>query len=510
MTRTRQFALGVGSSWLATAVTVAYSLLSVPIALRYLSVEEFGLFVLLIQIAAYFTLVEIGMSAATARILVDHKDHRDGDAYGSVILTGLLVFAIQGFIIVVVGVLAAPWIIALVGVPSALVEVATLLLRWLAFTSAVTLAFRIYGSVLYANKRLDLVHAFTGVNMIFSLALLAAILASGAGLIGLRWLFLAQAAIGILLPFWACHKLELLPKMGHWGSPSTERFRELFGFGKDIFLVNVGNQVLEASQLIIVTRTMGLTAAASWSVSTKLFTLVHQLVTKIEGTAIVFFAEMMVRGEKDKLAARFRQIYQLTAAITVAALAIVVAINGPFISVWANPSLALALPLSGLFAVAVALNALTRCSGDLIIHTKKIGAFRYVYFAEAIVFVSLALSLSGNYGFYGIVGSSLLCVVLFRAAYTTWRMARYFSLPAITFWWTWLKRPILAGIILLPFVISSSWLINSVTNLWVQLFTALAWVGFPAAIVLLLVALPRDVRKEFAQRWPQFSLVAKY
>ena len=462
MTRLLQFTRGLSSSLVATLATVAYSLLSVPIALRYLSVEEFGLFVLLIQIAAYFTLIEIGMSAATARILVDHKDHRDGGAYGSVILTGLVVFAIQSSIILVVGILAAPWIISVVGVPSALVDIAVLLLRWLAFTSALTLAFRIYGCVLYANKRLDLIHGLMGANMVFGLALLAAILASGAGLVGLRWLFLAQAVIAILLPIWACHKLELLPKKGHWGGSSMRRFRELFGFGKDIFLVNVGNQVLEASQLIIVTRTMGLTAAAIWSVSTKLLMLVYQLVIKFEGTAIVFFAEMMVRGEKDNLAARFRQIYQLTAAIAVVSLATAVAINGPFVSVWANPSLAWSLPLSGWFAVAVALNALTRCSGDLIIHSKRIGAFRYVYFLEAVTFVLLSLWLSAHFGFYGILGASIACLVFIRATYTTWRMARYFSLPTMTFWWTWLKRPILAGIILLPFVISSPWLTNSV------------------------------------------------
>lgn len=510
MSRLHQFVRGLGSSWLATLATVLYSLLSVPIALRYLTTEEFGLFVLLIQIATYFTLIEIGMSAATARILVDHKDRRDGGTYGSIILTGLLVFAIQGFIILAVGILAAPWIISVVGVPSALAETATLLLQWLAFTSALTLAFRIYGSVLYANKRLDLIHAFTGANMIFGLALLVTILAAGAGLLGLRWLFLAQAAIAILLTIWACHKLELLPKKGHWGRPSTERFRELFGFGKDIFLVNVGNQVLEASQLIIVTRTMGLTAAAIWSVSTKLFVLIYQLINKIEGTAIVFFAEMMVRGEKSKLATRFRQIYQLTGALGVVLLGIVVAINGSFVSVWTNPSLAWSLPLSGLFAVVVALNALTRCSGDLIIHTKKIAAFRYVYFLEAVIFVLLSLWLSAHFGFYGILGASIVCLLAFRATYTTWRIVQYFQLSAMALWWIWLKRPILSGIILLPFVISSPWLASNVSNSWVQLLLSLAWVGLPAIITFFLVALPRDVRKEFVLRWPQFSLVAKY
>jgi len=502
VSRKRLFARGVSSSWLATGATVVYSLLSVPIALKYLSVDEFGLFVLLLQLAGYFTLIEMGISSAASRILVDYKDSPDNGEYGSLILTGFLVFAVQALVMLAIGIPLAPWIIAFVGVPTALVDVATFLLRWLVTASASVTAFRICNSVLYANKRLDLIHAFQGSNMLVSLVFLVSILSFGGGLSGLVVLFLAQTIVAIILPLVACYKLGLMPKRGCWGKPAVARFKELFRFGKDVFLINVGNQVLEASQLIIVTRTMGLTAAAVWSVSSKLLGLVYQLITKIEGTAVVFFAEMMVRGEKHRLATRFRQVYQLTAAVAVLALAIVVAINGPFVSVWANATLAWSLPLSALFAVSVALNALTRCSADLIIHTKNIAAFRYIYFLEAAMFVVLALLLSEKFGFYGIVGASLFCLLVFRATYTTWRLADYFQLPAITFWWTWLKRPILAAIILLPFVFSSSWLTSSILDSWGQLLGAAAWVGLPATVTLLFIALPRDVRKEFALRWP--------
>lgn len=496
MSRLRQFARGVGSSWLATFATVAYSLVSVPIALRYLSVEEFGLFVLVLQIASYFTLAEFGMSAATARFLVDYKDSPDDGNYGSVILTGSWVFVTQAFAVLAIGILAAPWIVQWVGVPYSLQAIAVFLLQCLAATSACAMAFRIFGAILYANKRLDLIHAFMGGNMLFGLVLLAAILSSGAGLTGLAWLFASQAFVAIILPFIACGKLGLLPSKGCWGRASLERFRELFGFGKDVFLVNVGNQVLEASQLIIVTRTMGLTSAAVWSVSTKLLLLVYQLITKIEGTAIVFFAEMMVRGETGKLATRFRQVYQLTAGLAVVALAGVVAVNRPFVSVWAEPSLAWSLPLSLMMAAYVFLNAVTRCSGDLIIHTKQIAAFRYVYLAEAAAFVALALWLSSKAGFYGLLGACLLCLVLFRGTYTTWRVARYFNQPAKMLFWTWLRGPLLAGLMLFPFVAISSEAASLATLAWHQLGVAFLVMTIPCALVLFKVALPRDVAEE--------------
>jgi O-antigen/teichoic acid export membrane protein len=507
--RLNQFSRGVSLSWLATLATVVYSLLSVPIALRYLTVEEFGLFVLLLQVAGYFTLVEIGMSAATARILVDYKDEPNNGQYGSVILTGFCVFATQALIVLAIGILVAPWVVLIIGVPVAFAEVATLLLRGLAITSAFTMAFRIFGSVLYANKRLDLIHAFIGGNIVWGLAVLTAILACGGGLAGLVWLFFAQAIVANFLPLFACHKLGLVPRNGCWGQPSLQKFRELFGFGKDVFLVNVGNQVLEASQLIIVTRTMGLSAAAIWSVSTKLFALVYQLITKIEGTAIVFFAEMMVRGEKEILAVRFRQIYQLTAGIAVVALAIAVAINEPFVSAWAEPSLAWSFYLSSLLAIFVFLNTLTRCSGDFIIHTKKIAAFRYVYFLEATAFIVIALWLSTRFGFYGVLGASLFCLILFRGSYTTWRIARYFAQPMIVFWWMWIRRPLLAGLLLIPFVATAKFVAGFGNGPWLQLAIASSWIGIPSLIAFFTFVLPRDVATEIAFRWRQTSLSGK-
>jgi O-antigen/teichoic acid export membrane protein len=500
---------GLGSSWLATFTAVIYSLLTVPIALRYLSADEFGLFVLLIQITGYFSLVELGMSAAAARILMDYKDTLADSHYGSVIITSFLVFTLQALVLLLIGLLAAPLIITVIGIPANLLEVATLLLQCLVVTSALTTALRVFSAVLFANKRLDVIHFISAANMFVGLALLTTILASGGGLKGLVWLFSTQASVAVLLPIFACHKLELLPRKGFWGRPSLQRFRELFIFAKDIFLVNIGNQVLEASQLMIITRTMGLTAAASWSVSTKLFALVYQLTNKIEGTAIVFFAEMMVRGEKNKLAERFRQIYQITAGIGVTALTVVASVNYIFVSLWAEAQLAWPLLLSVLTAVFIFLNTLTRCGANLIAHSKNIAALRYVYFMEAIAFVSLSLVLSFRFGFYGVLVASIVSLLLFRAPYITWRVAEYFDVPAIDFVWNWLRRPLLAAIILLPFVTTCSWLAGSASNLWAQLFIAATWVGFPAAITFMFIALPHDVRQEFAQRWPQLSLLTK-
>jgi O-antigen/teichoic acid export membrane protein len=503
MSRQKGFIAGLASSWASTLVTVAYSLVSVPLAIRYLSVEEFGLFMLLLQIAGYFTLIELGMAGATARILVDHKDKPESKAYGSVILTGTLVFAVQGMLILLIGLCGAPWIVAAVGVPGELQEVAIYLLRWLAICFAMATIFKMVNSILYANKRLDLLNLATGLSVFFGLIGMAVVLANGGGLKSLAGVFLLQTSLSIAIQSAASWRLRLWPKKDQWGMPSLARFKEMFLFAKDVFLVNLGNQILEASQLIIVTRTMGLTAAAMWSVGTKVFNLLYQFLTRIEGTAVVFFSEMMVRDEKDRLKTRFRQIYQISAGLAAIALCTAVTVNDPFVSLWAEPSLAWGMPLSAALAGVVFINVITRCNVDLILHTKSLLALRYTYFFEALAFVVLALLLAPVAGFYGVIGAAFVCVFSVRFLYTSWRVADYFQIPTWELCWVWLKTSLLASLALLPFVAISPLALEHVSSPILQLPAALLWIGLPAILLLVTIALPPDVQVEIRRFLPQ-------
>jgi O-antigen/teichoic acid export membrane protein len=499
--RTHSFARGLSASWLTALVTVIYGLVSVPLALHYLSVEEFGLLMLLLQIAGYFAFIEIGMGGATARLLIDHKDDPSTDSYGSLILTASLVFTVQAIIVLLVGLVGAPQIIMLLGIPQQLEGDATFLLRWLCASFAFATMFKIFGSVLYANKRLDLINIFTSASVLTGLALMVLVLATGGHLRGLFLVSVIQAFLTVTSQGLACWWLKLLPQPGRWGQPTMAHFRETFLYAKDVFLFNVSNQILEASQLIIVSRTMGLAAAAMWSVGTKVFGLLHQILTKIEGTAVVFFSEMMVRGEHALLKKRFQQIYEISAGTAVASLAIAVAVNKPFVTGWAEPSLAWPISLSALMAIAVFLNVVTRCHIDLILNTKKLLALRYIYLIEAAAFVATAFLLTPVFGLYGVLFAAIGCMIVVRSGYTSWRISAYFHVPMRLVYWDWLKRPILSSLGILPFVISSTWITSGFTSTLAQFAVAAIWVGIPALIVLSHIALHEETAMELRKQF---------
>ena len=103
-TRTRNFFRGLGAGYVAIAVNIAYTTASIPLALHYLGKEQFGLWALAQQIMGYLMLLDLGVSPAVSRFIANLKDDVNSGSYGSLLLAGAIVFAIQGLLIVISGV----------------------------------------------------------------------------------------------------------------------------------------------------------------------------------------------------------------------------------------------------------------------------------------------------------------------------------------------------------------------------------------------------------------------
>src|SRR5438045_1509867 len=117
MSRFRNAARSLTSGYAAMGANALYTLASVPLALHYLSKEEFGLWALVTQVGGYLLLIDFGISGASTRILIDHKDKKVEGGYGSVIKTGALVLLVQGACIALGGVLLGFFLPGILDVP---------------------------------------------------------------------------------------------------------------------------------------------------------------------------------------------------------------------------------------------------------------------------------------------------------------------------------------------------------------------------------------------------------
>jgi O-antigen/teichoic acid export membrane protein len=428
MSRLKRFAHSLLSGYIQLGVNVVFTLASVPLALHYLGKEEFGLWALITQIAGYIALMDFGLTAAASRILIDYKDHEKPGEYGGLILTGTLVGLSQAGLVFLVGTSLAFVLGPLLHIPAELERKFFWLMIGQCGITATMFATRIISHILTANQRFDVNNYSGAFALVANCGIMWWGFAHGLGVFSMLW---GQAAgvVSVLAINWiGCYKLDLFPRRGQWGRPTWEKFHELFCFGRDAFLVGLGTQIVNASQTVLLTRLIGLDAAAVWSVCTRAYLLLMQVIGRIFDFSSSALAEMMVRGEREQLLRRFREIAVLSVNLAVAAGALFAVGNGPFVKVWTAGRIQWP-PLNDLLlAIWLVVGITLKVHTGLVGQTKAFLFLRYLFFIEGFTFICLFVLLHRFGGITMMLTISILCSLCFTFRYGLWRTREYFHL----------------------------------------------------------------------------------
>jgi O-antigen/teichoic acid export membrane protein len=441
MSRLRKFAHSLASGYLLLGVNAAYTLASVPLALHYLSNEEFGLWALITQIASLkLMLVDFGMTASISRILIDHKDNPSSAHYGSVIQTGFWVLAVQGILIAIAGSGISFWLPDWMNLPGQFWHVFRWLLIGESLLLGATFSGRMFGFILSAHQRYDLPNYSAMGSFIVNLAVLWLGFKWHMGLYSLLLAYAVSLLFGIIFTGIAVRQLGLLPGKANRGRLNSTTFKELFFYGTDFFLLSIGNQLIFASQVPVITRVLGLEAAATWSIASKLFMLAQQVVFKIIYYASGAQAEMMVRDERERLKSRFRDLIILAGAASVVICLAVALCNESFLKIWTHGRIFWGFKNDLLFALMMIIYSNSYCFAGLIAMTKKIRAMKYIYFIEGVLFVLFSILLARSFGLAGVMVSAIVTDLLCGGFYSVRRVTDYFKISFREILLAWYKN----------------------------------------------------------------------
>lgn len=499
MSRFRYAARAVVSGYVMLAANLLYTMASVPLALHYLGRQEFGLWALITQIAGYLGLIDFGMTGAVARILADHKDERNDGSYGAILKTGTLVFTIQGLLIAILGT-ALSWILpAVMAIPANMRAIFTILMAGQCVLLGLVFCTKILGCALWCHQRSDITN--TSSAAVFGITFAALWLGFHFGL-GLYSMLLSSAVALVCnaLASWvASSRLRLYPDHGYWGTVSWKTFWEVYNYAKNLFLITIGTQLLTASQVIIVTRTLGLDAAAVWSVATKVFTLAQQIVSRICESSLPALVEMFVRYEISLVQKRFRHLILLSASLSIVIGATIAVSNGSFLAIWTRGRITWSPENDVLMAVLLVSYAVVWCHTALMSVTKELRVLKYVWLVEGICFVPAAVILSRRMGFAGVISAAIVLDIAFLGAYGVFRTARFFQTSAKTVLFDWLMPALRLAALLLPVAGVIWWLTRAFAPL-PRLLLCGSLTGGTGVVLFFFVGITSDMREEVFRR----------
>lgn len=427
MTRAKYFFSALFAGYASLAANFLFTFLSVPIALHFLSKEQFGLWALVVQLGGYLMLVDLGMSTSVARFLADFKDSKDeGGAYGNVLKTGELVFAIQALFVAFLAAACAFLLPFWLKLPASLIGDFQKLIFLQGVVLAIGLALRGKSSPLWAHQRIDITHWSTTANLLTSLLVMSAGLYFGWGVDSL-WVASAAGALWTwILPWFACHRLHLYPKAIQRCSFQKELFFKMFGFGRDVLFIQLGGLLCSGSQIILVTRFLGLEAAAVFSIATKTLTMSQQLVSRILESAAPGLTELFVRGERKRFVKRFYQITAVSITLSILIGITLMGTNREFVSIWTHGKVHWGSLGDVLLGAILISSVASRCFQGLFGITGDLSRIRYLSLVEGVLFIICTWTLRGRGNIEGILFAALVTNFLVSLLLGGWQAARAF------------------------------------------------------------------------------------
>lgn len=514
MSRFKRFAHSLFSGYLLLGTNVLFTLAQVPLALHYLSTSEFGLWALTTQITGYLLMLDLGMSGSLVRNLIDHKDNQAGGRYGSTILTGTMVLLVQGACIALGGVFLSfslNWLFP--SVEPALTDDFQILVAGQCILVGISFIGRIASLILQAHQRFDVSNYSNIVTFVVIFAVQWIAFHSGMKLYGMLVASAASTVCGLIINFAGVKRLGFLPVKGQWGRPSLVLFKELFRFGNELFLLMLGLQLLNASQVVIISRTLGLSAAGTWAIATRTFLLAFQAVSRIFDFSAGALGEMIVRSERANLLRRYRDVMLLTAVAGVFICVSVALCNPSFLEVWTSTSgrtlVSWELRNDLLMGVLVFLNCVTRCHINLAIFAKEIRAMRWVYFLQGACFVTAGFFVAPHFAMTGIIVSAIVAEILCIGIYGFRWGSTYLGVPAGEILSRWLG-PAFKYMLLMSVAAILIGLATARLPTLPKLLVNAGAIGTAGLILCWYVGLTEELRSEFLTRFAKVRARFKF
>ncbi|WP_419807192.1 lipopolysaccharide biosynthesis protein [Terriglobus sp.] len=427
MSRTRRLLVGAASTVVGKGAVFLSTFASIPIMVRYLGAEQFGIWMTISTVVTTLLVLDLGIASALVNFISEAyaKDDREqassysSTAFGIMVALAFLLAGVArliwpyldwanlfhltspGEIPLVSHAWAAAVIVFLLGMPAGL-------------------AMKILGGY----QELRSANLFTSAGSLSSLVLIVLLVRFHAGfvtLVAASSAALVGANVLCLLWLWFFHKPWLLPRVTHLSRSAAGR---MVGAGGGFFVLQISALLAFNSDNLVVTHYLGPAQVASYSVAWRLAGFASIAQSVIAPAVWPAYSEAFARGDLPWVQRTFRRI-MWTTMLTAFAFSLVFAFAGRWIiRLWASPAAVPTEHLMLLMCVWVLISTLM--SNTSVILTGK-GQTR-LWAVTSLLAAALNLTLSiywvQRIGAVGVVLGTVVSYLLLLVGPQIWQCSR--------------------------------------------------------------------------------------
>lgn len=440
MALTKRLAINVLMNWAAMAVNMVVPFFLTPFVIRHLGKEGYGVWILALSAVSYLNLLDLGLRSAIVRFVSKAQARGElADATAAIQAALWVRLLIAGAIGVLSFGLAAvtPHLFR---IPPTLVHAAQLTTLLCALGVAITLVSGVFGAVLAATHRFDLLSYITMTQTLIRAAGFLLILRSGRGLIPLAWWELSVVALfGLVTTL--CALKVFPPARVRLRRPEPSTLRSIWSYSATTFIFIIAVQIIGNTDNLVVGAFLSLGAVTLYAIGGSLLNYAYQVSNALSATFAPMASNLEASGRVEDLRVMLIRGTQATLALALPINMGLFFRGGTFIRLWAGPqyeqvseTVVRILMLSMFFGVANGTAAAIMMAID---KHKPVARNAVV---EAILNLGLSIALVKTVGLYGVAWGTSVSMMITHLSFWPAYIKKVLNVsPATYMWQAWGK-----------------------------------------------------------------------
>jgi O-antigen/teichoic acid export membrane protein len=461
---------------LAASILVSFFL--APFVVRSLGSTWYGVWAVVMQFTGYLYLLDFGVRESLIRYTSKYVARQQSRQLNQILTVAVVVYGAMTAL-ALVATIALTWLL-----PRLLQfdDDVSVDLRWaialVGATVAQALIFNVFSGVVLGMQRWVESNAIGIIFMLVRTLLIVLALRAGHGILALATIQLSIAlASGLLTAAFARHVLAAAGSRMQLVRMTRRRFQVLakrvLAYGGFVFLTNIGQKVIVASDAIIISAFLPVVNVAYYAVAG---TLIEPLRSLLASTAHVFVpvaSELHSAGRTSQVGDVMTTGSKVILVVALPVAATFAALGTEFIRLWMGKEFSVPSgEVLAILGVATLLSVPSFVTGMVLYGISKHHLTAYLKLGEALINILLSVLLIKRFGIVGVAYGVAIPHVIVSAFLLPMLACRAIDMPISKFYTEAFARPLLAGI---PFVLAVFWLRENVRfNGLVMFFGAIA------------------------------------
>jgi O-antigen/teichoic acid export membrane protein len=440
MASTKRFALNVMMNWVAMAVGMVVPFFLTPFVIRHLGLIAYGIWILAVSTVSYLGVLDMGLRSAVIRFVSKAEAQgKPGDAT-RVIGAALWVRVLIATSVAVLSIGLALLFPHLFKIPSGMQRPAQITVLMCALSVAFTLISGVFGAVLAAIHRFDVLSFISASQTLARAAGVILILSSGHGLITLAFWELTISLLGGLTTMGMALKL-FPPCRARVTRPDKGILKMIWSYSFTTFIFIIATQIIINTDNLVIGAFLSVGMVAFYSIGGSLMSYSTQVVTSVSTTFTPMASNMEAAGRAEGLQRLLLRGTQGTLAILLPISLALVLRGKTFIGLWMGPqyseisgTVLQILIVSQFFGIADGTAASIMMAID-----KHKPVARWAV-AEAVLNLGLSIVLVKTIGIYGVAWGTSIATAFVHLAFWPRYVRKVLGVPVRKFLWEgWMK-----------------------------------------------------------------------